>query len=183
MLPILNRYYFMKNLKIFCLLAPAWLVVGSCRDGVSIFSGQKCKRVCQCSTGWVRFGVADAQGRDYFEQHPDLANYNKFMVYDENWNYAPLNDNGATWEVLKKKNFVNEHYIIYHQMFDPFGIDMKKTFYVKFDQDIDTLRLEYNVKNECMHMNYMRIYLNENEIIPAGGGGKFPDYSFPYDKK
>jgi hypothetical protein len=173
----------MKKIKIYCLLALAWLMVGSCREG-SIF--RKCERICNCGAGFVRFGVKDTQNRDYFEQNPHLANYDKFTVYDENWNYAIENEVGGTWEGLKDKWFVNEHYIYYHDRSEPYEKDMKKTFYVKFDEDIDTLRLEYKVKNDCLHMNYMRIYLNGNEVIPTSGSNgeqKDPNYIFPYRKK
>jgi hypothetical protein len=171
----------MKKLKIYCLLALAWLIVGSCKEG-GIFN-KKCESTCSCTSGYVRFGVGDAQGKDYFEQHPDLANYTNFTVYDENWNYALLDGGGRTWEVLKETVFVNEHYIVYHQRTEPYDIEMKKTFYVKFDKDIDTLRLEYKVKNECLHMDYMRIYLNNSEVIPNNGGGNSPNYGFTYTKK
>ena len=159
-------------------------MVGSCKEG-GIFN-RKCERICNCTDGWVRFGVIDAQGKDYFEQNPDLANYEKFMVYDEDWNYAPLDDSGNDWSFLKGTSFVNTNYIVYHQRIEPYGVDAKKTFYVKFDQDIDTLSLEYKVKNECLHMNYMRIYLNGNEVIPTRGSNgeqKDPNYIFPYRKK
>ncbi len=160
-------------------------MVGSCKEG-GIFN-RKCKKTCSCTEGWVCFAVIDAQGKDYFNQNPDLANYRDFTVYDENWKSAVYRAEGDTWDSLKDKILVNEHYITYYfGRSEPYGIDAKKTFYVKFKEDIDTLRLEYKVKNECRHMSYMRIYLNDSEVIPTvGSNGEQddPNYIFPYRKK
>ncbi|MCU0436441.1 MAG: hypothetical protein MUC49_00900 [Raineya sp.] len=151
----------MKKLFLFSLLVPLVLLT-TCKNGKGIFE-KKCITQCRCDYGRFSFALKDAKGNDYFETHPNISPQN-FMVYDENWNYAT--NLGYSWENTKKNIFIETPiFIDYVYSRDPYGIAKIKTFYIQLDQDIDTIRVEYKQKNECMYMDYARFYYNDEFIV------------------
>jgi hypothetical protein len=151
----------MKKLKIYCVLALAWLIVGSCRPDQNIFG--KCKNVDSFQYCEIKFSIVTPDREDYFAKNPDL-NWQNFMVYDENWDYAK--SNGNSWELKKQGYFIsNELYLDYASIWDAYGKDEVKTFYFKYNQDIDTMRVEYKIKNECTHREYIRVYYNQELLV------------------
>jgi len=151
----------MKKLFLFGLFIPT-LFLTTCKNGKGIFE-KKCENQCLCQYGRFSLGLYDVNGNDYFETHPNITTQN-FMVYDENWNYAT--NLGYSWGNIKKAAFVEAPINVdYVYMKDPYGVAKTKTFYIQLDKDIDTMRVEYKQKNECMYMDYVRFYYNDRFII------------------
>jgi hypothetical protein len=168
----------MKKLFLFTLLIPVVLLT-TCKNGKGIFE-KKCENQCLCNYGRFSFVLHDANGNDYFETHPNITPQN-FIVYDENWNYATFS--GVSWD----KNFnaiflVNSTYVDYAYLKDPYGTAKTKTFYVQLDKDIDTIKVEYKQKNECMYMDYVRFYYN-NEFIIQKNNIDNPNFFTSYIRK
>jgi hypothetical protein len=126
---------------------------------------KNCKNTCRCNYGTINFSLADKNTKNnYFDTQPDL-NTNNVTMYDEVGNYAT--ENGKSWETFKNNSFLSYSLIFdYHNpKKEPFGIDKKKTFYLHLDQDVDTIRVEYKVKNECMDVDYMRMFYNNTLVL------------------
>lgn len=124
-----------------------------------------CKKTCRCQYGTIDISLADKNTRDtYFTTHPEL-NPTNVTIYDEFGNYAT--ENGKSWETFKNNFFLSSPMIFdYHNpKTEPFGMDKKKTFYLHLNQDIDTIRVEYKVRNECMDVNYMRVFYNNQLVL------------------
>jgi hypothetical protein len=144
-------------------LVPLLLVlIGSCRPGENLFG--KCKR--QLPYLQLEVIIRDRDGKNYFETHPNIT-WENFMIYDENWDYAK-------WNEFSYENFANsDAYILFEGFYidfdyprEPYRVDRVKTFYFKYDTDIDTLRIEYKPRNECRHLDYLRIFYNDEFIDP-----------------
>ena len=126
---------------------------------------KKCKNTCRCDYGTIQFSLADKNTRDtYFTTQPDL-NPTNVTMYDEAGNYAT--ENGNSWELKKQLLFLSSpmKFDYHNPKVEPFGKDKKKTFYLHLDKDIDTIRVEYKVKNECMDVNYMRVFYNNKLVL------------------
>jgi len=169
----------MKKLFFFGLLVPL-IFFTACKNGKGIFE-KKCTTTCRCTHGWVRFTVLDKDGKDYFLVNETIITAKDFAVYDENWNYATSKE--KSWELLKNRDYIiNESYIDFISSKDPYGMDRKKTFYIQFKEDIDTLQLEFRSRNECMYMDYIRIFYNQKLILEDTEDIGYPLYSFGITK-
>jgi hypothetical protein len=148
----------MKKYISLSLLLLVFVFTNSCK--------KDCKNTCRCDYGTIQFPLSDKNDtkNSYFDTHPELNTQN-VMLYDEFGNYAT--ENGKSWELKKQLLFLsNPLKFDYHNpKTEPFGIDKKKTFYLHLDKDIDTIRVEYKVKNECMDINYMRVFYNNQLVL------------------
>jgi len=146
----------MKNYFLFSCLA-FFLTLGGCE--------KDCKNICRCTYGTVSFELRDAITKnDYFTVNPHLY-IDNVVMYDELGNYTTIN--GVSY--WKTGSFLPSTIKFdYHSNKDAFGMDKKKTFYLHLDTDIDTIRVEYKVKNECMNMDYMRVFYNNQMVLNEG---------------
>lgn len=169
----------MKTVSFFCHLVLLGLLFGACKK-------KPCPGDCEIvgnqefiDRAVISFAILDKNGNNYFEANQGYY-YGNFMAYDENWNYA-LTPYYEPWTILRYDIEANEHYIMYSDKNSEepyYGKDRQKTFYLKFSKgevDIDTLRLEYKVQNKCMHMEYLRVYFN-NELVR-----EFPSKMYAYN--
>jgi len=160
----------MRNVKILLLLSWLGFTANSCK----FLSGNKgCENFEDSVPPFlIRFslGVAgDSTGANYFEVNEGYT-YQNFRVYDQNWQPAFWNASKVTWDQLGYSVPI-ENYIHYADDLSgkPYGVDIKKNFYMVFSRDstnldIDPLSLEYNVANECRNQNYFRAYYNEEMV-------------------
>ena len=107
------------------------------------------------------------------------------MVYDANLNYATALGGMLNWEQEQKYYFgdYREVRIDFAKKSEPIGVVQSKTFYVKIDKDMDTLKVEYKILDGCMSMGNFRAYYN-NEIVHKDDYIRYSaDYSFNVIKK
>lgn len=128
---------------------------------------ENCKNICFCSYGFIRFDMRDATTKnEYFAMNPHLNTQN-VMLYDEVGNYAT--NNGISWENNKNFSFLSsEIKFDFHSKQEPYGVDRKKTFYLHLDKDVDTIRVEYKIKNKCLAVDYIKAFYNNKLILGYG---------------
>ncbi|MCU0436440.1 MAG: hypothetical protein MUC49_00895 [Raineya sp.] len=168
----------MKKLLFFSLLLIPLGLLTTCKNKGIL--EKKCTKACRCDYGLLKFALFDKDGKDYLEFNPNL-NYENVSIYDENWNYATIG--GKSWELNQNAQFLSSPlYVDYMYVKDVYGLDKIKTFYVKLDKDIDTIRVEYKQKNGCMYMDYMRIFYNQELILEDYEDTGLPTYTFKITK-
>ena len=168
----------MRNLKIFCLLACIWLMVGGC-----IRDKNKCGDGRATTYGMVRFYLEDELGRNYIaaKQLPPGS----LVVYDANLNYATAFGGILSWEQEQKSYFGDSRQIQvdFGRKSEPIGVVQSKTFYVKIDQDMDTLKVEYKIEDECMRMSNFKALYNGSVVYTEVKLTGAPTYDFTVIKK
>ena len=143
----------MIKLKIFCLLATMWLIVGGCNKNKC---GQAGPPPVNAS---LRLGIENADGTDYLATHPNV-NRATCAVYKEDWSYANL-ETGESWEKVKTYSSIDSALPIeYIALNEPVGIEITKIFYVKLDKDTDTLKVVFRQKNQCFELDSFQAYYN-----------------------
>ena len=145
----------MIKLKIFCLLATMWLIVGGCNKNKS-----KCGEGYAITYGLMRFYIKDELGRNYIAVKQLPAG--SLVVYDSVLNYATAYGGMVSWEQEKNYYFgeFKEIEVDFAKDKEPIGIMLSKTFYVKIDKDTDTLKVEYKIEDECMRTSNFKAYYN-----------------------
>ena len=168
----------MRNLKIFCLLACIWLMVGGCNR-----RGGTCGEGPAVINGMVHFDIKDELGRNYIaaKQLPPGS----LVVYDANLNYATALGGMLNWEQEQKYYFgdYREVRIDFAKKSEPIGVVQSKTFYVKIDKDMDTLKVEYKILDGCMRMGNFRAYYNDQIVHKDDYVSPSADYFFNVIKK
>ena len=148
----------MRNLKNFCLLACIWLMIGGC-----IKNKNKCSEGPAVTYGMVRFYIEDELGRSYVaaKQLPEGS----LVVYDANLNYATALGGLISWEQEQKYYFGDRQIRVdFAKKSEPIGVVQSKTFYVKIGRDMDTLKVEYKITDECMRMGNFKAYYNDKIV-------------------
>ena len=134
-------------------------MIGGCRNK------NDCRDGSTPESGVLRLGIKNANGTDYLETHPNV-NALTCAVYKEDWSYANM-EGKISWERMKTGTSISSslsiEYIGYNE---PVGVDITKTFYVKLDKDIDTLKVTFRQKNQCFELDNFRAYYNG---VSAGG--------------
>ena len=148
----------MRKLKILCLLATLWLMVGGCRNKNGCISGAQ----LQCGT--LGLAIKTVDGNQYYPCETPSGNC---AVYKEDWTYANRSCN-VSWEtkVLSGPTFDIE-YIPSTETAT--GTDVTKIFYLKANNDIDTLKITYRQKNVCFDLDKFEAYFNGVRVENCGG--------------
>jgi len=156
---ITSRYRIIKKLFLFGLFIPT-LFLTTCKNGKTIFG--KCKQVQKYAR--LRFVIFTPERESYFGVHSELS-WENFWVYDEQGN--PPSEWGNPWnmEERKKLYFISDELgLDYSNTWNPYGKDEVKTYYFKYDIDVDTMHIEYKIKNECGHTEYLRVFYNNERL-------------------
>ena len=145
----------MRKLKILCLLATLWLMVGGCRK----------KDECgeePATYGLMRMTIEDDLGRNYVavKQLP----VGSIVWYDANLNYATARGGMLSWEQEKNANFYDfrDMCVDFADKSEAIGVMHSKIFYVKLNKDTDTLRVEYKIEDQCMRTSNFKAFYNDN---------------------
>ena len=160
----------MIKLKIFCLLATMWLIVGGCNKN-------KCGKAGPgLESAVLRLGIENADGTDYLASHPNV-NPKTCVVYKEDGSYANMYG-GGSWEEMKDISSLSSALPIeYIGQYEPVDVEITKIFYVKLDKDMDTLKVVFRQKNLCFELDSFQAYYNG---VPVGGN---PPYAPRVRKK
>ena len=166
----------MRKLKILCLLATLWLMVGGCRK----------KDECgeePATYGLMRMTIEDDLGRNYVavKQLP----VGSVVWYDANLNYATTYGGMVSWEQEKNRYFgdFSQMEVDFASKSEAIGVMQSKIFYVKLNKDMDTLRVEYKIEDQCMRTSNFKAFYNGNVVYTKLEIDGSATYDFNITKK
>ena len=155
-----------------------WLIVGGCNKNKS-----NCQKDSAVTYGVMRFYIKDELGRNYIAAKQLPAG--SLVVYDSALNYPTAREGMVSWEQEQKYYFgeFKQIEVDFAKDGEPIGTMLSKTFYVKIDKDMDTLKVEYKIEDECMRMSNFKALYNGSVVYTEVKLAGIPVYDFNVIKK